>query len=147
MFVIYTPAEGDAQRWEFLPGKVLDVEAEAVERAFHPGTWDEFVTAVMKGGARARRLLLWHLIKRDHPSLRLDDLQPIAMGELQIEFSRDEVMEIRDSMAKESMDEATRERVLSHLDGLIAEAPVGSDSGKARSKPKGPSTPSRSRTT
>ncbi|HEV2778696.1 MAG TPA: hypothetical protein VGX25_04775 [Actinophytocola sp.] len=135
MLVTYTPADGDEQRWEFHAGEVLAADAEAIERAF-ADTWDSWVMAVLKGGMRARRVLVWHLIKTQHPSLLFADTPNFRVDEVKVEYDRDELQKIRDSVAEErKLDAATREQVLSWLDNQLAKAPEGSG-GKARSKSK-----------
>jgi len=134
MYVTFSPDEGDEQRWEFHPRTVLDDAAEAVERAFGD-TWDSFVMGVFKGGIRARRVLLWHLMTREHPSLRVEDMPRFPLGALTVDLDREELGEFRTQTAKAPIDEATRTASLAWLDAQIAEAPEASDQGKApRSK-------------
>lgn len=149
MFVVYNPADGDPERWEFHADQVMDVDAEAIEKAF-TDTWDAFLMAVLKGGMRARRVLLWHLIKTTHPSLRFADLSSFRVGELKVEWDRDELAQMRSSLADEKksqgVDASTREVMLAYLDREIEQAPESGEPGKARSKPSGSATRSRSAT-
>lgn len=145
MFVTYSPADGDEQRWEFLADQVLDTDAEAIEKAYID-SWDNWLVTLLRGGIRARRVLLWHLIKTEHPSLKFADLPSFRVGELIVEWDRGELSRVRAGIADASksrgLDEATREALLAHLDAEMEKAPEGSTAGKARSKPKGSSTAS-----
>lgn len=145
MFVTYSPADGDEQRWEFLADQVLDTDAEAIEKAY-VDNWDNWLVTLLRGGMRARRVLLWHLIKTAHPSLKFADLPSFRVGELAVEFDREELELVRAGIADENssrgLDEATRESLLEHLDAELVKAPERSTGGKARSKPSGKSTPS-----
>jgi hypothetical protein len=146
VFVTYSPADGDEQRWEFHAGEVLAQDAEAIEKAF-VDTWDSWLMMVLKGGMRARRVLLWHCIKIQHPSLKFDDLPNFRVDELKVEYDRDELTKIREGIeGQQQLDDNTREVALAWLDNQLKQAPA-STAGKARSKPKGSATPSPSPTT
>lgn len=91
--VLYTG--GDApQRWTFDPDDVTVDEAERIEAALGRGaTWGTFTAGLIDGTARARRVLLWHLLRRDHPdaNLMFSDVPVFKMGELKIEFGTAEI--------------------------------------------------------
>lgn len=98
MRVTYTPDGQDAQVWDFDPDNVLAVEAEAIEERTDQ-TWDEFAQSVMSGRTRSRRALLWHLLKRQHPPLRFDDVA-FRTGELKVEFERHELERLLETIRK-----------------------------------------------
>lgn len=132
MIVTYSPEGDEPQRFEFEPDKVRSVQAEVIEKKFD-GTWDAFRMAVLEGSVRARRVLLWHLLKTRHVTLRLEDVD-FAVGELVVEMTRAELVEFRDATVKASgITEEQREQALARLDAEIATAP-GDVEGKARSK-------------
>jgi len=131
MFLIYRPADGDEQRWTFKPAKVSVFEAEAVE--MRTGwTYDEFVINAKKGSAKARRVLLWMLQRRQHPTLRLEDVH-FEMGELELEFDAMELQDMRDTVAASGMDEETKALALAQMDAQIATAEPDPDGPKAPS--------------
>jgi hypothetical protein len=134
MFVIYTPEGDTEQRWEWDPKKVRGIEAEEIEARMHPLMWDEFQMALLKGGARARRVLLWHLQKKTHASLKLEDVD-YAMGELQVEFSAPELHQLRAQLAEATgIDEQQREAALAAIDKeLESAADADGAAGKAPS--------------
>lgn len=93
MFVQYKPKGEPEQSWEFVPDDVFEDDAELVEKHFGDD-WDEFLKGVRAGKARARKVLLWHLMRQTHPKLRFDDVPRFRMGEVTAEFSSTELREL-----------------------------------------------------
>lgn len=101
MRVIYTPEDprdGDPHDWLFDAKRVRSTEVERIEDLFGQ-TWPAFVGAVQAESAKALRLLLWHLMRRDHPNqnIKIGDIPDFMMGEIEMEASSSE---IRDAMKK-----------------------------------------------
>lgn len=101
MRVTYTPenkADGDPHDWLFDAKRVRSTEVERIEDLFGQ-TWPAFVGAVQAQGAKALRLLLWHLMRRDHPdqNIKIGDIPDFFIGEIELEASSSE---IRDAMKK-----------------------------------------------
>lgn len=141
MFFTYTPDDGEPQDWEFVASEVKASAAEVVEKSYG-SPWDQFLVDVFKGGMRARRHLLWHLMCREHPTLLYIDAPDFKVGEIVVEFDKNELQEMRDQLVKAGgVDDA----VLAHIDAEIAKAPEGSDAGKARLNRSERRTASRSR--
>lgn len=93
MYVIYTPADAPMQKWTFDPARVRSQRAIQIER--HAGqTWEEWLQGVQMGRMRARRVLLWHLISQDHPTLRFEDTPDFLAGELAVHHSPAELAEM-----------------------------------------------------
>jgi len=129
VIVTYAPDGQEPQRWDWDPTKVRAVEAELIEKRFN-GTWDSFRMAVLEGSVRARRVLLWHLLKRQHPILRLGDVD-YGLGELTVEMTRAELMEFRGAVVKaKGITDEEREKALRALDAEIESAPEVVDVGK-----------------
>lgn len=138
MYVTYTPDGGEPQRWEFRPGRVRASRAAMLERRYSKlaggdtKTWDQFKADIQRGSADARRVLLWHLISMDHPTVRIEDVDPTE-DELLVEHSRTELAELRAEVARtKAIDDEQREMILTRLDEEIATAP-DDDAGKAPS--------------
>lgn len=114
---------GDApQRWTFDPDAVDVDEAERIEAALGRGaTWSTFTGGLLDGTVRARRVLLWHLLRRDHPdaNLRFSDVPVFKMGELKIEFGTAEIGLIIQQV--EDNDHVTPERKASVIADLQSE--------------------------
>lgn len=139
MFVTYEP-EGSTEprRWEFRPGRLRESRAEMLERRYakligeKTVPFEQFRMAVLQDQASARRVLLWHLLQLEHPTLRIEDVDPLR-DELTIEASRSELTELRDTLATAGgLDDTQRELMLAQIDTQIAAAPED-DAGKAPS--------------
>lgn len=133
MRVTYTPEDGDQQDWEWDPDRVRQSHAELVEKRYGR-PWELFVVDVQAGNAKARRVLLWHLMCRQHHTLRYEDTPDFYMGELKVEHSLDELTEIRDRTLKANMPEDERQELLTALDlGITEQLAKGEEPGKAPS--------------
>lgn len=94
MFVTYQPEDGNPpQVWEFDPKRVRVSEQVLVEKAFG-GTWAQFQMGVLRGQALARRVLLWHLVRRDHPTVhvKVDETPDFMDCELLVEQTPAEML-------------------------------------------------------
>ena len=130
MFVTYTPEGGDVQRWEFDPGRVRQSEAEILEKRYG-GTYDKLRASIVTGESRARKVLLWHLLRRDHHALRFEDTPDFFMDELKVEHSHGELLTLRDRVLKANLPEDERDAVLTALDIELTDAIAGEEEGKA----------------
>jgi hypothetical protein len=119
MYVTYKPDGGDVQEWSFHPRKMPSNEAEAIERATDM-TWAEFSAQVMKGSVRARRALLWILLRRTHPTLKFADVA-FTMDELDMSMDSAELAAMRTELEKVD-DDDVRALALRQIDDEIAEA-------------------------
>lgn len=100
MRVTYSPEDGnEPQSWDFNPNRVRSTEQVIVEKQYG-GTWLEFKTGVMSGSAHARRVLLWHLIRREHPAHNFRDTPDFFDDELTIEQNLAEVTASYDEWLK-----------------------------------------------
>lgn len=127
MHVTYTPEGGTPTRWEFRPDRVRQSEAELVEKRYGNGkTWEQFCAEVQAGSIRARRVLLWHLMRTDpakpHPTLRFEDTPDFYVGEVKVEHDVDELLAIRERVAQSEIGEGEREQALAMVDADIAAA-------------------------
>lgn len=136
MFVTYAPEDGSPpQTWDFKPGRVRASRAAMLERRYtklagESKTWDAFKADVLRGSADARRVLLWHLVTLEHPTTRIEDVDPTE-DELLVEMSRAELEDMRAEVEKtRTLDEATKTMILDKLDEEL-ESARDDDSGKA----------------
>lgn len=129
MRVTYTAGPSDVTVWEFDPDEVPQSQAEMVEKRYGKN-WDTFLVDVRSGSARARRVLLWHLQRLTHHTLRIEDVPDFKMGAVKVEHSVDELVLIRDKVAKASLPEEDKESILAALDVEISEAMDEAESGK-----------------
>ncbi|GLZ36211.1 hypothetical protein Lesp02_83980 [Lentzea sp. NBRC 105346] len=126
MFVTYMPEGAEETRWEFAASEVTASQAEEIEKSYG-ATWDKFLVEVFTGGIRARRHLLWHLMRTEHPTVLYIDTPDFRIGELECEFDKSELAAMRDKLAQ---DKSVDPAVLAHLDAEIETAPEGT-AGKA----------------
>lgn len=130
MILTYTPDGDKAQKWVFRPDDMLDRESEEIERRTD-WTWPEFCEKLQKQSTLARRVLLWTLLRRQHPSLRLEDLT-FRQSQCVLEFDRGELesmrAEIEKSPDRPGMD---RDTILEVLAREIEKAPDVTALGKA----------------
>ncbi|MYV64435.1 hypothetical protein GT043_00320 [Streptomyces sp. SID2131] len=130
MYLVYQP-EGQAEptRWRYNPRKLMSVEREDIERRTGKN-FSEFTTAVLQGNSLCRRALLYTFLRREHTRTRFDDVD-FAWDELRLEYSRQELMEMREKVAA-STHGAERAAALEALDKDIEDAfDDTADEGKA----------------
>jgi len=121
--IVYTPAEGDVQRYDFDPGKVNTMEAEAIEKATGLA-WGEFGDKIQKGSAIALRALLWILQRRVHPTLKLADVQ-FQMDQISAEMDPDELRAAYEATVNDpDMPADKRARQLEYLEAEMAKAGI-----------------------
>ncbi|WP_075662199.1 hypothetical protein [Streptomyces acidiscabies] len=131
MFLVYKP-EGQAEpsRWKYDPRKIMSVEREWVERRCERN-WSEFTKDVLQGNSLCRRALLFVFLKREHPTVKWDDVD-FAWDELELEYSKGELIQIRASVSESATGEE-RASVLAKLDEEIEAAyDDPADEGKAQ---------------
>lgn len=126
MYVIYKPSDGDEQVWEYDPNKLMCAEREVIEKrtGMRFADWTE---EVVQGGSLARRALLYVMLKRTHPTIKWDDVD-FAWDQLDVEFSREEFLEIRQAILDDdtvSTDEKTQ--ALAGLDEQLKTARSGKE--------------------
>lgn len=118
MIVKYTADGSPEQRWIYAPEKVKQSQAEMVEKKFG-GDWDEFNKKVLAGNAKARKVLLWHCLRTDHPVYRWEDTPDFAMSEVTVEFEAHELASLRGVIAKsKDIDDDVRASALAAIDDL-----------------------------
>lgn len=125
--------DGEAKEWDYNPDEVLSKEAESIERVFGD-SWDRFNTQLQAGSMKARRVLLWHLQKRDHAQLKFQDLPDFPARALSVDYSIEELTDMLARLAKvtpkteeESSEKETISKLIqSGIDELVA---VGEPNG------------------
>lgn len=131
MYLVYAP-EGseEPKRWKYQPKKLMSAEREMLER-YTGKNFTEFSQDVLKGNSKCRRALLYLYLKRDHPSIKFDDVD-FAWDELTLEHSKSELRLMRENIA-DSVPADQLAAVLEKLDEEIAEAHEDpDDEGKAQ---------------
>lgn len=123
MFVVYKPAGQPEQRWHFLPGRLRVAEMEAIERRTNLPYSGAFKQNLLQGGTAARRALLWTLLRREHHTLKFEDVD-FFDDELELQLDRDELAaEIAGMETFDGVTEAERAAGLALLREQLATAP------------------------
>lgn len=141
MELVYRPdgKPDQEKRWPLDLGKLRTMETEAIEKLSGLKYGSEFKMGLLKQGALERRVMLYTLQRREHPTLRFSDVD-FADDECFIDFDRDELAQIRQAAEDADLDEATRAQALAALDAQLAQAPEAP--GKATSSSSAADTPS-----
>lgn len=131
MYLIYSPeGQDEPTRWKYNPRKIMSAEREWIERRTDRN-WSEFTKDVIQGSSLCRRALLFVYLKREHPTVKWDDVD-FAWDELKLEYSKAELIELRSTVA-ESVSGDEGAAVLEKLDAEIVDAfEDPEDEGKAR---------------
>jgi len=117
MYLVYTPAEGDVQRYQFDPNSMPNFDAEAIERVtgWTLGEWGE---KIQKGSVLATRALLWVLQRRTHPTLKFANVE-FTTDQVSSEAEPAELIAARDAALED--DELTEDKRRIRLDAIYAE--------------------------
>ncbi|MCH5677827.1 hypothetical protein [Streptomyces gilvus] len=120
MYLVYKP-EGseEPKRWRYQPKKLMSPERELIEK-LTSRNFSDFTVDVQKGNSRCRRALLFVYLKREHPTLKFDDVD-FAWDELTLEHSKGELILMREQLA-ESVATDQLDAVRAKLDEEIAAA-------------------------
>lgn len=120
MFLVYKP-EGseEPKRWKYQPKKLMSPERELLEKLTGKN-FTEFTVDVQKGNSRCRRALLFIYLKREHPTLKFDDVD-FAWDELTLEHSKGELQLMRGQLP-DTVDPEQLDAVRAKLDEEIAAA-------------------------
>lgn len=112
MRFVYKPEGVEPKSWDFDPDKLMNAEAEAIER--HTGwTYGEFVDKFGNASILAIHALLFVFLKRSTPTLLWE----------QVQFSMSEVdMELDDAEAAKAIAELTSKRDAGTLEPAEAAA-------------------------
>lgn len=131
MYLVYSPeGQEDPKRFKYNPRKIMSAEREWIERRTDRN-WSEFTKDVVQGSSLCRRALLYTFLKREHPTVKWDDVD-FAWDELKLEYTKAELVELRATIA-ESASGDERAAVLDKLDAEITEAyDDPEDEGKAQ---------------
>lgn len=128
MIVTYKPENAEPTKYKFRPNTIKASEAEMIEKRAGC-SFEEWTQKVISGSATARRVLLWHCMRRDHPALRWEDTPDFAWSEVLIERELDElerfVAVIRETKA---LTEEEREAVLEEVEKEMAQRRAEGDS-------------------
>lgn len=138
MQFVYKPEGAEPKRWDFRPEKLMNPEAEAIERLTKM-TFGQWSDAVTEGSVLALHGLLYVLLKREIPTLKWDEVQ-FSMSEVDFELTDQETADTIAALEEQERAEGLglNERVL--LEQLrastddAAPADTGDDTGDSTPK-------------
>jgi hypothetical protein len=137
VYLRYTPEGSDTQEWVVQLGKLRVFDIEAIERVTDMAYGTEYKQALMKGNGKARRALLWTMLRKAHPTLKYADVD-FADDELVLQLDTDELAELKAAVeASTGIPEADKVLALEALDADLRTAPA--PPGKAPSPSAEPS--------
>jgi hypothetical protein len=126
VLLIYMPQDGERQEFPFKPNRLLSVEAEAIEDVGGE-SWSshaEWWSKLGAGNFKARRALLWVMLRRANPRLRFAEVV-IYVDELLLDYDEDERARIRERIESSDMDANEKAANLRLLDdGESTELPA-----------------------
>jgi hypothetical protein len=129
VLVIYQPVDGDRQQFEFRATELLSFDAEAIEDVGGPtwGTYEDFVDKLTDGNLKARRALLWIMLRRTNPRLRFADLV-VRVDEVKLASDAQDLRVFLESGGASPEQRQQAERELAELLGEdIEPEPMGKD--------------------
>lgn len=123
MIVTFAPPGSPPRTWIFDPDTFPQPDSERVEELTGL-LWEEAKEAIVKGGAKVRRALVYCFERRDHPSLSWASFGDFPAGAISVEFTKDEI----EALAKQvesapGLSDASRAETLAGLAGLLEAAP------------------------
>ena len=132
MFLRFKPEGQAEQLLEFRPEKVLFARARIAEKVYSKlcgerRTWEQFRAEALTGSIAARKVALWLALGDTHPTLRFEDTPDFAAGDLTLEYSKEELRQMRSGLESADLIEAEKQAQMKGLEQAIAEAPAGSD--------------------
>jgi hypothetical protein len=125
---VYKPEGAEPKKWDFRPDKLMNAEAEAIERLTKMtyGQWSEAVT---EGSVLAIHGLLYVLLKREVPTLKWDQVQ-FSMSEVDFELTdqetADTIAALEEKERAEGLDMNER-ALLEQLHASTDDAAAGDD--------------------
>lgn len=86
MYLEYAPEGQPTQRWHYQPGRFRVAEMRIIEKTTGM-RWKEFQGELEMGSVVALQALLWTYLRRQHPALKVED----------VDFAADEVQLVKDA--------------------------------------------------
>jgi hypothetical protein len=129
MLVIYEPVDGERQEFEYHPNELLSFDSEAIEDVGGP-TWadyEEFGERLSSGNLKARRAILWIMLRRQNPKLRFSDLV-VRVDEVNIDADADD---LRTYLKRDNLTEAER----AEAQALLEERTGGASEPEGKGEP------------
>lgn len=122
MFVTWKPENGENDvNWDFDPDELLNSESRAIEKAYGE-SFEQWMNGLRLSEAKARAVLLWHLLRQAHPKVRFEDTPDFRNRQLKVEMSSSEIVKLRDRMSRTRMNDDRREALMAAIDVDLQDA-------------------------
>jgi hypothetical protein len=132
MYLTYKPADEDPQEFIFIPDEINSFDAEAIESATN-WTWEEFMLKLQTGSFKARRALLWVLLRTVHRGLAFRDVK-FNKNQVELEYDVDEMAKlIKQIKEQPDQDGFNKDAFIAQMEKEMETArPAPAESGKAQ---------------
>ena len=120
------PADGEPAEWDIDLRRIRQSEAERIEKAFG-GTKDQWDGAILTGDSKARKVLLWHLMRREHPNMPLAAVPDFYTGELTVDLSLDDLRRLRKQLEQAPLTPDEKTDILERIDAEILQKTGAAD--------------------
>lgn len=124
MKFVYTANGAEPKSWDFDPAKLMNVEAEAIER-ITGWPYGEFVERIGQTSMTAIRALLYVYLKRETPTLKPDQVQ-FSLSNIDLQLDDDEIQAAIDGLATKAAESELTTVEQTQLTALLA---MGVDAG------------------
>lgn len=123
MHVTWDPEDGgDKVILEFKPDDDLgSKEAEEIEKLFGSPI-EQWINALRMKSAKARRLLLWWMLRQNHRKLMFKDVPDFKLRQMKVEMDVPELQELWKRLSQMKMDEDQMEQLRSAFEIDIRDA-------------------------
>jgi hypothetical protein len=127
MKFVYKPEGAEPKSWDFAPDRLMNAEAEAIER--HTGlTFGEFVDKISATSFLAIHGLLYVMLKRTIPTLKWDEVQ-FSLADVDFELddaeAADAVRELADKQKVGTLTDAEQATLTKLLEQGVEASPKG----------------------
>jgi len=95
MYVRWDPENGETPtEFDFDPEDLLKSEGKAIEKQYGKSV-EVWLNQLRVKELTAREVLLWHLLRQTHKTLRFDDVPDFRLRQLKVEMSSAELRELQ----------------------------------------------------
>jgi hypothetical protein len=117
--IVYSPRDGERREWTWKPSELPSHEAELIEDAMDL-PYQAFVAKWLSGSTRARRALLWVLLRRDVPALEFGQVR-FLLDELGGDFDDEEIANMRARLNEPEPDDPIEAAGLEWIREILAD--------------------------
>jgi hypothetical protein len=117
--ITYAPRDGERREWTWKPSEMPSQEAELIEDVMDL-PYQAFIAKWLSGSTRARRALLWVLLRREVPALEFGQVR-FLLDEVGDDFDDDEIANMRARLNEPEPDDPVEQAGLERIREILAE--------------------------